>query len=108
MVTVEDATLVTAQNVDEVLTRLYDVYLLRSTVTEDIVLGEQQAGEMTITEKPWPGQLLGYITQIDADYTRSGKTAKITVLGRDVARSGVYGFAGDMFSGEEVLLCESL
>lgn len=108
VVTVEDATLVTAQNVDEVLTRLYDVYLLRSTVTEDIVLGEQQAGEMTITEKPWPGQLLGYITQIDADYTRSGKTAKITVLGRDVARSGVYGFAGDMFSGEEVLLCESL
>ena len=83
----DDATLVHSGNVAAVLQRLYDISLLRQTLTQDVVITTQRAGQIVPTENPWGELMRGYITSMESDLTPSGHTASVTVLGAKIDKA---------------------
>lgn len=83
-VTVKDATLVNPANAESVLARIREFYLLRKTLTENIAIDNEQAGTLAVSNTPWGADLRGFISSVNTNYTLNGKTASITMIGRDV------------------------
>ena len=82
---IEDATLVHSGNVEAVLKRLGEISLLRQTLTQEVVVDGQMAGQRITSESPWGDMIQGYITSMDSVFTNSGHTASITVVGMEVS-----------------------
>lgn len=102
-ITVKDATLINSANADDILRRLYQYYLLRKTLTEDIVVRNEQAGILSVTDTPWGANLRGFISSVNTNYTLNGKTASITMVGADVPGITSLFYSGDLYAGEEML-----
>ena len=81
MIRVEDAVFVHEGNVEQVLNRLYDYYINRQVLTQRVVVSGQKAGQMIQSLNPWGTVTEGYITSMESEFTRTGHTAQITVLG---------------------------
>lgn len=79
--TVENATLVHAGNFEAVLERLFRFANARMTITQEAVISGQYAGQKITTDNPWGGQVSGYITAMESDFTPSGHTASVTIVG---------------------------
>ena len=103
MVRVEQATLLTVENAAAALERLYAFYLLRQTLTEEIVVNGQQAGERVVSYSNWGRSIDGFVTRMEQDITRSAVTAAITVVGLELPAQTAVGYAGQMFAAEEVI-----
>lgn len=97
---VEDATLVTADNVDQVLARLYEASTLRSVLNEDVVVNGQVCGDRVSSINPWGTQTRGFITAMSSDYTQNKQTASITICGIQVEKEPVYYYSGELYSGD--------
>ena len=97
------ATLVGPANADNVLTRLYNYYLLRQTLQQEIVAEDLRAGELVMTQNIWGGNTRGYITSMESTITRGAVTASVTIIGEQMATAAVFGYAGQMYANEEVL-----
>lgn len=102
-VTVDAATLVHAGNAEAVLNRLYSHLLLRQTLTEQIVAGGQQAGQMVVSQNPWGGKTLGFLTSMDTDLTQSGAVSSATIIGKNVELRGAVYYSGQLYAGEEAI-----
>lgn len=77
--TVTDATLVNADNADEVAQRVYDYWMRRKTVSTKIILDDEQMMEYVTVPTPWEQKMTGSITS--AKITLSNLTvADIEVL----------------------------
>ena len=86
---VESVTLVHSGNVDKILTRLAEISQLRQTLIQDVVIKDQQAGQIAVSQSPWGGQICGYITSMDSTFTNAGHTASVTILGVEVDPNAV-------------------
>ena len=103
MVRVDGATLLTSDNAAAALERLYEFYLLRQTLTEEIVVDGQQAGDRVVSYSNWGRNIDGFVTRMEQDITRNAVTAAITVAGLELPAQTATGYAGQMYAAEEVI-----
>ncbi len=102
---VQQATLVTESNAEQVLERLYAVSRLRQELQQEVVLQTQQAGELAACPDPWNTQLVGYITAVEGMLTPGGHRAVVTVRGAQSPMQIACLYAGELFSGDEEVVC---
>lgn len=103
VVRVDGATLLTSDNAAAALERLYEFYLLRQTLTEEIVVDGQQAGDRVVSYSNWGRNIDGFVTRMEQDITRNAVTAAITVAGLELPAQTATGYAGQMYAAEEVI-----
>lgn len=84
VVTVENATLIHAGNVEMALSRLYDFYMQKNVLTQQVIVTGQKAGQIARSTNPWGSITEGYITSMESAYTHTGHTADITIRGKEV------------------------
>ena len=84
VVTVEQATLIHAGNVQQALERLYEAKRNSHTLTQGAVITGQRAGQMVSSVNPWGTATEGFITAMDSTFTQTGQTANVTILGTEV------------------------
>ena len=85
VLSVEKATLINAQNADEILERLYLFSAFNNVLTQDAVISQQYAGQIVESPAPWGPKIEGYITSMESEFTTNGHTAKVEIRGREVA-----------------------
>lgn len=83
IVSVENATLVHAGNVDDVLDRLYEIKTLNHVLSQDVIVDGQKAGQKARSITPWGTATVGYITSMESEFTNTGHTASITIRGKE-------------------------
>ena len=86
VITVAEVTLVSAENAQRVLNRVFEIKQLRSTLQQNAVIDGQKAGIKVTSVNPWGTATEGYITSMESELTQNGHTAKVTILGREVSR----------------------
>lgn len=101
---VESATLIHHENAALVLDRLYNISMLRQTLTQEAVITTQRAGDRVTSESPWGGQVRGYISAMESDFTQTGHTASVTIIGAEVDASVCVMYAGELFAGDMEVL----
>lgn len=101
---VSDATLIHKGNVKTVLDRLKKTCDLRKTLNAEAVISSQKAGDYAAIASPWGSTINGYISSMDSTYTQGGHTAAISVIGAEVALSGVAYHSGEIYSGDKEVL----
>jgi len=84
VLTVENATLVNPSNAEAVLERLRKYGTYRNTLTQNVVVRGQQAGQLVTSPNPWGSVTEGYITGMESEFTATGHTASVTIQGREV------------------------
>lgn len=67
IITVENATLVTASNVDDVCMRVFEHQMKNKTLETDIVIKGEQTGDKVTLQTEWSGEQTGIIEQLDYD-----------------------------------------
>lgn len=93
------ATLVDASRLDAVMEHIREYVENRQELKQKIVYQGQEPGEMITSEKPFDGQLVGYITQMNLNLSGKG-VAEITIIGKNVELEAVAGgFCGVTESG---------
>ncbi len=98
--TVENATLVHSGNVNKVLHRLFNISKYRQTLSQEVVVTTQYAGQRVTSEDPFGTQIRGYISSMESDFTQTGHTAAITILGVEVKPEYAAFYAGDLVAGD--------
>ncbi len=98
---VEQATLVHAGNVVQILNRLGAVYALQQTLTQTVVVDGQFAGQQVVLADPFGGLVKGYITAMESELTPGGQTARITLMGQLAVPQIAVGYAGMLYAGEK-------
>ena len=79
---VENATLITEDNVENAIARLKDYHTLTSSLKGTVVVNHQKAGEIVEVANPYGSDLtVGYITSMESEFTANGHTASIEVKG---------------------------
>lgn len=81
VMTVDSATLIHGGNVQKALERLYSSGQYRQTVTQDVIISGQKAGDLVDSVTPWETSTRGYITSMESTLTQNGRTASVTILG---------------------------
>lgn len=104
-VAVSDVTLVGEHNAEAALDRLFSVYQLRQTTQQRVAVNGQKAGDLVASMTPWGVQTRGFISSMDSRFTQNGQTAAIYIQGVEAAPAGVWNYAGEMFAGEQEVLC---
>lgn len=93
------ATLLNPSRLDAVMERIREYVENRQELKQKIVYQGQEPGEMITSEKPFDGQLVGYLTQMDLNLSGRG-VAEITIIGKNVELEAVAGgFCGATESG---------
>lgn len=82
-VRVNNYTLVNPYNVEAVMDRLTEAFSNRQILKQEVIFGDQFAGQLIRTPTPWGGELEGHITAIEATLTPRGQTATVTVQGQE-------------------------
>ncbi|MBQ7767554.1 MAG: hypothetical protein IJ403_01575 [Oscillospiraceae bacterium] len=84
---IENATLITDENVQEVIERLKAYYSLENSLNGTVVVEGQKAGDIVEIANPFGNDLtVGYITKMESEFTATGHTASIEVRGADRSR----------------------
>ena len=83
VVSVTEATLVNSSNVQQVLDRLLAASERRWTLTQDVVVTDQEIGSIVTSHSPWGGTVTGIITSIDSTITQNGHTARVVISGKE-------------------------
>ena len=97
--TVEDSTLVAPAAQAAAMARLYDYSRNRHKLEQKVVYAGEQPGQMVTTEKPFDGQLIGYITERTLHL--SGKAvAELVIRGKNVDLGVAAPESGTLQSGE--------
>ncbi len=84
VVTVDKATLIHAGNVHRALQRLYDYYTMVDLLTQDVVVTGEIVGQLAESITPWDTPIVGYITEMESEFTDTGHRANIQIRGREV------------------------
>lgn len=100
VISVTDATLVNNANVQKTLDRLYDAYLLRKKVEQQVTVSNQRAGQLATTVTPWDTLVNGMIFSMDSKFTQKTHIASIELHGVEIPAESVSLFSGDIYSGE--------
>lgn len=76
---IKDATLVTSDNAQAVLNRVYDFYSSNESASFRAVIKDQELGERVNVETGFKGTKTGTITKLDFQFSRREITAEVTV-----------------------------
>lgn len=97
--TIEDATLISPDILGSTVQRLSEYCTNRQKLEQSIVYAGEQPGQLIVIEKPFDGQLIGYITERTLHLT--GKAvAELVVQGRNVDLDTAAPQSGTVNSGE--------
>lgn len=99
-ISVHEVTLIHADNVEQALDRLFNVYQLRQVTEQEVVVENQKAGEMAASVTPWNSRTRGFISYMDSTLTQGGHTATIRIQGVEVQMEAVWVYAGDLWAGD--------
>lgn len=83
VVSVMEATLVNSSNVRQVIARLVAAAERRWTLTQDVVISDQEIGSIVTSPNPWGGTVTGIITSMDSTLTQGGHTARVVISGKE-------------------------
>ena len=83
VLSIENATLVTSKNANDVVDRIYSFSELESVLTQTAVIKDQYAGQIVKSLTPWNTFIEGYVTSMESEFTTNGHTAKIVVSGKE-------------------------
>ena len=100
VISVTEATLVNNANVQKTLERLYDAYLLRKKVEQQVTVSNQRAGQLATTVTPWDTLVNGMIFSMDSQFTQKTHISSIELHGVEIPAESVSLFSGDIYSGE--------
>ena len=100
-VSIPEVTLIHKGNVQQVLTRLFNIQQMRQTTEQEVVVKDQKAGDLVVSSTPWNGKTRGYISSMDSTLSQNSHTAKVCIQGVMVTVEAVYFCSGDVFAGEK-------
>ena len=101
VLSVTDATLVSRDQVEAVLSRLWQHAAMRQKLTFQCVVSHQQPGQTVTAADPWGGLVRGKVTAMQRQFSQNGQTAQITLWGRQEPAQIAEVFAGELYAGEE-------
>ena len=84
--------------------RLYTAKQRRQTVSQDVVVKGQKAGQVASSLTPWGTVTRGYISSMESTITQTGHTASIQVQGIEVTLESVWFYSGEIYSGGQEVL----
>lgn len=103
-IAVTECTLIHSGNSQEAVERLYTAKQRRQTVSQDVVVKGQKAGQVASSLTPWGTVTRGYISSMESTMTQTGHTASIQVQGIEVTLESVWFYSGEIYSGGQEVL----
>lgn len=101
VVSVDNVALITNDNADEILDRLFEASTSRHTLTQEAIIEGQKVGMMTTSVNPWGNQTKGVIVSMDSTYTQNGHVASMVIAGDDAGPYTAMFYSGQLYAGEE-------
>lgn len=98
-IAVTECTLIHSGNGQEAVERLYTAKQRRQTVSQDVIVRGQKAGQVASSMTPWGTVARGYISSMESTMTQTGHTASIQVQGIEVTLESVWFYSGEIYSG---------
>ena len=99
VISVPEATLIHSGNAQGALDRLYAAKQWRQTVSQNVAVNRQRAGQQVSSLTPWESIARGFINSMESSLTQNGHTAMITIQGIEVALDSVWMYSGEIYSG---------
>lgn len=98
-VSVANATLITDQNAEAALDRLYKAKQNRSLTSQDVIVTGQKAGDTVSSLTPWGTITRGYISSMDSILTPNGHIATVFIQGVEIKLESAWMYSGEIYSG---------
>lgn len=96
---VSECTLINSGNAQEAVERLYSAKQRRQTVSQDVIVSGQKAGQVASSITPWGTVTRGFISSMDSTMTQNGHIASIQIQGIEVTLESVWFYSGEIYSG---------
>lgn len=103
-ISIQEATLIHSGNAQEAVERLYAAVQRRQTVSQQVVVSSQKAGQIASSRTPWGTFTRGFISSMDSTITQTGRVADIQIQGIEVKLESVWLYAGEIYSGGQEAL----
>lgn len=103
-ISIPEATLIHSGNAQEAVDRLYAAVQRRQTVSQQVVVSSQQAGQIASSRTPWGTVTQGFISSMDSTITQTGHVADIQIQGIEVKLESVWFYSGEIYSGGQEVL----
>ena len=103
-IAVTECTLINSNNAQDAVERLYAAKQRRQTVSQDVIVNGQRAGQIASSLTPWGTMSQGFISSMDSTITQNGHIASIQIQGVEIKLESVHLYSGELYSnGQEVL-----
>jgi hypothetical protein len=103
-ISVTECTLIHSGNAQEAVERLYSAKRRRQTVSQDVIVTGQKAGQIASTVTPWGTISRGVISSMESTLTQHGHTASIQIQGVEIKLESVWLYSGEIYSGGQEVL----
>ena len=103
-ISIPEATLIHSGNAQEAVDRLYSAVQRRQTVSQQVVVSSQTAGQIASSRTPWGTVSQGFISSMDSTITQTGHVADIQIQGVEVKMESVWFYSGEIYSGGQEVL----
>ena len=103
-ISIPEATLIHSGNAQEAVDRLYAAVQRRQTVSQQVVISGQTAGQIASSRTPWGTVSQGFISSLDSTITQTGHVADIQIQGIEVKMESVWFYSGEIYSGGQEVL----
>lgn len=103
-ISVTECTLIHSGNAQEAVNRLYAAKQRRQTVSQDVIVTGQKAGQIASTVTPWGTISNGVISSMESTFTQNGHTASIQIQGIEIKLESVWLYSGEIYSGGQEVL----
>jgi hypothetical protein len=103
-ISIPEATLIHSGIAQETVERLYTAVQRRQTVSQQVVVSSQKAGQIASSKTPWGTISRGFISYMDSTITQTGHVADIQIQGVEVKMESVWFYSGEIYSGGQEVL----
>lgn len=103
-ISVTECTLIHSGNAQEAVERLYAAKQRRQTVSQDVIVTGQKAGQIASTVTPWGTISRGVISSMESTLTQNGHTASVQIQGVEIKLESVWLYSGEIYSGGQEVL----
>lgn len=98
-ISVTECTLIHSGNAQDAVERLYSAKQWRQTVSQDVIVTGQKAGQIASSMTPWGTISRGFISSMESNLTQNGVIASIQIQGVEMKRESVWLYSGEIYSG---------
>lgn len=103
-IAVTECTLIHSGNAQDAVERLYAAKQRRQTVSQDVIVTGQKAGQIASTVTPWGTISRGVISSMESTLTQNGHTASVQIQGVEIKLESVWLYSGEIYSGGQEVL----